>query len=214
MNRFQTHDIVRSDPAGIGTALVPEDRACLEMVEVRLQRAPFVVVRRAVSKNGMVPVGVRGEERSQRFAAWLTPDGACERITPESLRISGAVRDVAAFAALHELQQRWCSSDYLWGPTGSVGFELASGMMAVSASSDLDLVLRSDDRLSYNSLRAIADTSAGLACVVDIQMETPHGGFALQEYLNTGGRVLLRTGRGPVLVEDPWSVPDPEEMLP
>jgi phosphoribosyl-dephospho-CoA transferase len=41
-----------------------------------------------------------------------------------------------------------------------------------------------------------------------VQAETSVGAFALQEWMRTGGPVLLKTNCGPVLVDDPWSTLD------
>ena len=38
-----------------------------------LARVPWVVVRRARPQAGLIPVGVRGRARGERFAAWLAP---------------------------------------------------------------------------------------------------------------------------------------------
>jgi phosphoribosyl-dephospho-CoA transferase len=37
-----------------------------------------------------------------------------------------------------------------------------------------------------------------------MQVDTGHGGFALAEWAGNADRVLLKTGRGPLLVSDPW----------
>jgi phosphoribosyl-dephospho-CoA transferase len=37
-----------------------------------------------------------------------------------------------------------------------------------------------------------------------MQVDTGHGGFALAEWAGKADRILLKTGRGPVLVADPW----------
>ena len=44
-----------------------------EWVVQELRRAPWVVVRRASVREGLIPVGVRGAARCMRFAAWLPP---------------------------------------------------------------------------------------------------------------------------------------------
>ena len=41
-----------------------------EWVEYSLAKAPFVVVRRAVHRDKLIPIGVRGERRNQRFGAF------------------------------------------------------------------------------------------------------------------------------------------------
>jgi phosphoribosyl-dephospho-CoA transferase len=162
----------------------------------------------------MIPVGIRGMERSQRFAAWLDPRGIGYVMAPETLRATDEVRAMPVFAALRELERRMSSSPYPWGPTGSTGFELASGTPMVNPASDLDILLRSKTRLSHQDAQSIMDRCVDLTCAVDIQIETPHGAFALREFLNGDGRVLLRACGGPILVDDPWQLPALCKQLP
>ena len=49
----------------------------------------------------------------------------------------------------------------------------------------------------------LAALQAKAPCRLDIQVDTGAGGFALAEYVR-GGRVMLKTAHGPVLVADPW----------
>lgn len=206
MERFRAHDILGIDPRRIGEALVFEDDDSAALGTECLRRASFVVVRRARAKEGRIPVGVRGDDRSQRIAAWLDPCSVSEHIAPELLRLTESPRELPALTVLQALQQRWKTWDMAWGPTGSVGFEIATGVSTVKGTSDLDLVIRSVVRLSYDYLRRIADVGQDLPCAVDVQVETGYGGFALQEYLNSPTRVILRTIAGPVLVDDPWNL--------
>ena len=205
--KLQPHDLLRLDEARLKQIVVPEDAGCAEAVERCLRRTPFVVVRRVPMRDGMVAVGVRGESRSERFAAWVVMDGIREVRTPESLRSSGVVRDLPALAALREMERRWESSGWVWGPVGSVGFEIASGVQVVTGTSDLDMIVRADERMPFELLRKIGDGCCDLPCRADVQVETPWGGFALLEALQRPVRLLLRTCSGPMLVEDPWCEP-------
>jgi phosphoribosyl-dephospho-CoA transferase len=90
-----------------------------------------------------------------------------------------------------------------WGPTGSVGFELATGTAVVGPASDLDVVVRAPEPWSHVRARELADDLARLPVRVDTQLDTPSGAVALAEYAR-GGRVLLRTPDGPKLTNDPW----------
>ena len=115
------HDLLRIDPGRVTEMLTPVDPGQWQMIDGCLERAPFVVVRRACAGAGLIPVGIRGEERSQRFAAWLDPNGICEVIRPESLRRRDKSRELPVFAALRALDHRWLPSLPSWGPAGSVG---------------------------------------------------------------------------------------------
>src|SRR6266436_738111 len=54
-------------------------------VKHSLEQAPLVVVRRAEPLDGMIPVGVRGSLRNQRFGAYLAPKSVLRQIAPEQL---------------------------------------------------------------------------------------------------------------------------------
>jgi len=201
IQQLQPHDLLRIEGSRF---LVPADASSRAAIESCLRHAPFVVVRRALMKDGFVPVGIRGQDRAERYAAWLDPQGVCAVLKPEALRTSGKARNLAALAALRECEQRFRSLHHPWGPTGSTGFELASGIATVTETSDLDVLIHMMERPLDRELFAIADACNDLPCVFDLQIATPHGAFALREYRNGGSRLLLRTCSGPVLVIDPW----------
>jgi phosphoribosyl-dephospho-CoA transferase len=74
--------------------------------------------------------------------------------------------------------------------------------------SDLDLIVRAPSVVDVDALRFVAALLRDLEARVDVQVETSVGAFALQEWMRTGGPVLLKTNCGPVLVDDPWSTLD------
>jgi len=174
-----------------------------------LARVPWVVVRRARTQAGLIPVGVRGRARGERFAAWLAPDAVAARVTPEYLadarrwRHVPRARRVGSLRVLDAVDELCTSLGLAWGPTGSVGFELATGVAAAGAASDLDVVVRAPEPWSLENAREIAGDLARLPVRVDVQLDTPGGAVALAEY-SRGGRVLLRTPDGPSLTHDPW----------
>jgi phosphoribosyl-dephospho-CoA transferase len=110
----------------------------------------------------------------------------------------------APLRALAALAPRLRALGLAWGPTGGAGFFLASGLPVLREDSDLDLLVRSPAPLPRATVDALLAMQAGAGCRVDIQVDTGAGGFALSEYAQGRGRVLLKTGTGPVLVADPW----------
>ncbi len=181
-----------------------------------LQRAPWVVVRRAPFLGGLIPVGIRGESRVQRFAGWVSPDAVLEAVDPQTLarRRSWALADQARFAAIPALAaldaiekimaERGLGT--LWGPAGSVGFELASGRATATVRSDLDLVVAIDGpgspEVTAGNPCALWAALADLPVRVDVLLETPYGAVALQEYARSrteNGSFILRTTAGPRL---------------
>ncbi|NWB57124.1 malonate decarboxylase holo-ACP synthase [Pseudomonas sp. F8002] len=161
-----------------------------------------VVVRRANASPGQVAVGVRGRLREQRFAAVMPMAAVQRRVVPEDLRGVISPRDLPALQALAQLRPVLAGES--WGVTGSAGFELASGVEALHAKSDLDLILRTPERLERSDaedLLAILDTAV---CAVDLQLQTPFGAVALREWAGGSRRVLLKNAGGAQLVLDPW----------
>jgi phosphoribosyl-dephospho-CoA transferase len=174
-----------------------------------LARTPWVVVRRARTPAGLIGVGARGRTRAERFAALLAPDAVVARVTPEDLAAARGWRHmlrarwVGSLQVLDAVDELFASLGLGWGPTGSVGFELATGLAAAGAASDLDVVIRAPEPLPLENAREIADHLNRLPARVDAQLDTSSGAAALAEYAR-GGRVLLRTPEGPILTRDPW----------
>jgi phosphoribosyl-dephospho-CoA transferase len=188
-----------------------------------LTQAPLVV-RRAPAGPGYVAAGARGLQRNERCAGRVAQAGVARRVTPAMLaqevlrdddggRLAGAARALPCVAALLDLAPRLQDLGLDWGPVGGAGFWLASGLPVLRPSSDLDLLVRSPGPLSPGLLAALSALQPGAACRIDIQVDTGAGGFALGEYLREtprGGRVLLKTTHGPLLVRDPWQEQEQE----
>ena len=199
------HDLLR---LASGSVLCREGPAPA-WVTASLARAPWVVVRRARTPTGLIPVGVRGLTRGERFAALLASDVVAARVTPEDLAASRGwchtprARWVGPLQVLDAVDELFASLGVAWGPTGSVGFELATGVATAGTASDLDVVVRVLEPWTLEKAREIADDLARLPTRVDVQLDAPAGAVMLAEYAR-GGRVLLRTPDGPRLVYDPW----------
>lgn len=161
-----------------------------------------VVVRRAITEAGQVAVGVRGRLREQRYGAVMPVAAVQRRVVPEDLRQVISPRDLPALRALDQL--RPVLAQYHWGVSGSAGFELASGVEALHAMSDLDLILRTPEPLDRNAARALLAKLDTAPCAVDLQLQTPFGAVALREWAGGSRRVLLKTSSGAHLVPDPW----------
>jgi phosphoribosyl-dephospho-CoA transferase len=187
----------------------PEER-CPLWVEHSLREAPLVVVRRAKSFAEIIPVGVRGSLRNQRFAAFLAPVSIRRRITPEQLSATGGrlskarIQEIAGLKALAVIEEQLASFSLAYGPTGSIGFELASGLPTATSASDLDLLIRAPERLPIQLAQELVSIFSGRPCRVDAQLETPRGALSLAEYASGQRPLLLRQDGGPILVDDAW----------
>jgi phosphoribosyl-dephospho-CoA transferase len=174
-----------------------------------------VVVRRAPRPGSRLPAGIRGEQRSQRQAIHLEPAWVARAMAPEDLLAVGPRADRADLPALRTLAllagllPALLPAGVTWGPTGSVGFERATGWPAVTAASDLDLLLRCPEPVSQVTARAWLEACSGLPARCDCQLETGAGGVALAEWARGRGEVLVRTDAGPLLTSEPWAMPAP-----
>jgi phosphoribosyl-dephospho-CoA transferase len=193
-----------------GTGLSHE-KSVPTWVPTSLARAACVVVRRAHAPAGLIPVGVRGRTRAERFGALLALDAVAARVTPEDLVCARGwcnmvrARWIRSLRVLDAVDELFAALGLAWGPTGSVGFELATGVAAASTDSDLDVVIRAPEPLPLGNAREMADYLNRLPVRVDAQLEAPAGAVTLTDYVR-GGRVLLRTPDGPILTSDPWRV--------
>lgn len=170
-----------------------------------------VVVRRAPADSGWVAVGIRGSAREQRHATWMRVSEIRRLVSPQAVARAGRWRSHAqphwpALRALSQLAPRFDALGLAWGVTGSLGFELASGISAAHPDSDLDLSLRAPDQLSRAEARTLCVLLDAAPGRIDLQLETPCGAVALREWASEAPRVLLKTQNGPLLVSDPWQL--------
>ncbi len=199
------HDLIR----------IPSERAIPgprpAWVDAALREAPYVVVRRCAPVAGTIPVGVRGRGRSQRWATCLDEVEIVTRIAPEDLVRQGswqAHRRADGVPALRALPSvgAWAEErGWLWGPTGAVGFELASGWPATTAHSDLDILIRAPVPLARTEGQIILRELERLPVRIDVQLDTPAGLVALAEYARSGKGVMARGAAEVRIVEDPWA---------
>jgi phosphoribosyl-dephospho-CoA transferase len=188
---------------------LPEEPA---WVRHAFARAPFAVVRRVQARAGCVAIGLRGAVRSERYGTWAEAGDIDARFAPEDLadaRPSSERNTYPVFAALNHIRQAQSLSEWIWGPTGSAGFELATGLPTITQASDLDLLIRAPAPVPPSAARALLSelsahaTRAGIR--IDVQLDTPAGGLALAELASNPARVLVRGTTGPRLIADPWA---------
>lgn len=154
-------------------------------------------------QQALIPIGIRGQSRSHRAAAWLAKEDIIKIVTPEATignitQLDVSEQPLLALSILTQYQWPWD-----WGVTGGCGYSLASGQSYLRSSSDLDLLIRCPTEPSRDDFNLLLKLLPQLPCHVDIQLETPNGGCALLEWLR-GSKVLLKTNLGPKLVANPW----------
>ncbi|PRC94725.1 malonate decarboxylase holo-ACP synthase [Solimicrobium silvestre] len=177
-----------------------------------------VVVRRAPPSAGGVwlPVGLRGTARFERLPAMMRSDVVQDSVSPESLlaehdwqrHLQG--QDFPCVRALHSIAGALNALGLSCGPTGSVGFALATGASILRIDSDLDLLVRAPNTISNqqsDKLQHIKELVVSHQCRIDIQIDTGNGGFAFDEWARNPKKVLLKTATGPILTATPWISP-------
>jgi phosphoribosyl-dephospho-CoA transferase len=129
---------------------------------------------------------------------------------PDQLRLPLAEdsrRELQAFQSLSYLENHLVGLDMSWGPGGSVGYELASGVPAVRVDSDLDLIIVSHRKLDIAAAQDLWRVVSSAPGKVDTLVETPFSGFSLEEFVTTSPReILLRTSDGRIFGSNPWNL--------
>ena len=195
MPSARPHDLLRVT----GPTALPADAPAWALNA--LSDTPWVEVRRDRAPDGYLPVGVRGASRSERYGTLVAAADVLETAPPETLTdVPG--RNLPAIQALRGLRPVLDDAGLPWGPTGSVGFELATGHPAATSTSDLDLLVRiSDLRCALPALVSLDHAFDSVECRVDCQVETRCGAAALTELVDGRPEVMVRTADGPCLVD-------------
>lgn len=171
-----------------------------------------VVVRRA-SRQTLIPVGVRGKTRSERLAAWACKSSVIKSVTPRELVQSEHARaywqssELLSFQTLTDVDAICHAYGIEWGVTGSLGYELATGMPCAHQDSDIDMTIYLSEPVPMRTLTALNHQLDALPSKIDTQIETPLGAIALREWVLGLGEsnVLIKTDDGPLLTDNPWA---------
>lgn len=164
-----------------------------------------LIVRRDYDNQGLIPAGIRGHQRGHRHPVFIDRDCITKILTPEAVL---SYLDTVSFQehptvrALKKLRSFFWP--FQWGVGGSCGYSLATGQMWMRPNSDLDLIVRAPKRLERSEFDQWSKACQELGCRADTQVQTPTGGFALNEWLEHE-RVLVKTNHCPILLNDPWS---------
>lgn len=200
MSAPQAHDLLWGMPLGA----LPEQAP--DWAWQAIATGQPVVVRRAVTHEDQVAMGIRGAQRQQRLGC-VMPKAAIQRIVkPEQLIVVDAEQFPVIAEKVQPIAQVLQATEWTWGITGSTGFELATGLQVTHANSDLDILIRMPNELSKADAKALWDDLQQTSVRMDVQLQTPHGGVALADWANARHQVLLKRSQGAVLVDNPWMV--------
>ncbi|MCG2572671.1 malonate decarboxylase holo-ACP synthase [Acinetobacter sp. ME22] len=200
MSAPQAHDLLWGMPLGA----LPEQAP--DWAWQAIATGQPVVVRRAVTHEDQIAVGIRGAQRQQRLGC-VMPKVAIQRIVkPEQLIMVDAEQFPVIAEKVQPIAQVLQATEWTWGITGSTGFELATGLQVTHANSDLDILIRMPNELSKADAKALWDALQQTSVRMDVQLQTPCGGVALADWANARHQVLLKRAQGAVLVDNPWMV--------
>src|SRR5882757_3903073 len=103
MKRAEVHDLLQIDHASLNSECAAEP----SWVRQTMLNCPWVVVRRSQAASDFIAIGVRGENRSERWAASCEKTMVREILRPEDLllrdRNSNDVRRTPARRALQAM---------------------------------------------------------------------------------------------------------------
>lgn len=193
------HDIIRF--RDVGTIAFHE--GVPDWVKARPTSQHYAVVRRMKTTTQTVAIGLRGKGRSERIAGFINKAEIEEIITPRSL-VSGMAhyRDSRFRAVLSEVDTIVSPFGYEWGPTGSIGFELATGIPVTTATSDLDMTVYVPSGPDYQVLVQLYEQLEQCSLRIDTQIEFGQMGAALlTDIVKFKSGFLLRTSSGPLIAE-------------
>ena len=87
------------------------------------------------------------------------------------------------------------------------------GIDAATPDSDLDLILSMPQPISRPRAAELLNALPNVSVRIDVLMETPAGGVLMRDYASGASKLLLRTCVGPRLIEDPWAISSPTEIV-
>ena len=200
---FQPHDLLwvteLDDQNSLPEWFDPQD----------LQLRP-VVVRRESTPENSIAIGIRGLNRSQRHASYVKPESVFRVLTPEQIVHHNGwlkrreIHPLPHWKILSKVNEIMKKANLQWGITGSLGFELATGIETANEQSDIDLYIISQRPLKKLHCMDIALQFDQLDLRPDVQIETPYGAFAMSEWLVRKGSVMVKSKHGPYLTTTPW----------
>jgi len=185
--------------------------ACIEKLKDYTSLPPWVVnspeaanygvVRRMATSKDIVPIGLRGKTREQRAGTFIHKQEILRVITPESLiNQMDKHEQQIYYSSLRKIREEFLKLNLTWGPTGSVGFEIATSHKVTSTNSDIDISIYIKE-IDHHLLVEVNQFIDKLEFRIDAQVEIPQlGAFLLNDYVkHSESGFILRTPFGPQL---------------
>lgn len=206
MVTYNVHDLVFfSDVTDLTYA-----GSCPDWVATAVMRAPVGVIRRGQAPAGMLPVGIRGSNKSQRFGAYLPVTAVTDHLTSQEIRHFGRSnrqdKMLPIWQALDQINPYLDTHQYDWGLSGSAAYELVTGIPTVNQNSDLDFIAFNQEQLTPPKAQHLLDWLNSFGPHADVQIMRGQAGFSLEDYCYHHGQgVLVKSLQGPYLSADPWN---------
>jgi phosphoribosyl-dephospho-CoA transferase len=191
------------------------DKELPEWALESLNLSPFVVVGRGKLKQtdgkNYIPIGIRGDSREKRFGCFMLEENVEEVITPQYIVEQKLWGNSSWSLLLEQLErelEKW-DSKLVWGPTGSIGFELVTKHKVTSENSDLDIIIKPQKAFSVEAagmlLNILQEKSSEInPVIIDATIQTHKGWISLSEYAQGLGSYLIKTETGEELAQDIW----------
>lgn len=210
--KMEVHDIIKIDH--ISNAKF--DVSLPDWAQKSLETSPYGVIRRGKFKKiqgcHYVPIGIRGQSRDERWGCFMLMENCLAIISPEQIiaqkmHLKSSVRWNLMLEGINEAFKQW-DDKMVWGPTGSVGFELVTNQKVTNLKSDLDLIIKPKQPIDQEEARQMIDLLKARSntekTVIDANLKTDKGWVALTEYAAGAGTYLLKTENGEALVKNIW----------
>lgn len=197
-----------------GSDFISSEDSLPNWAQDSISQAKIAVVRRGPIKSNLIPVGLRGYERNQRLAGYLSKEKIVKQYHPwdfienkswKSLPMKR--QKMLPFQALSKIVPYL--KKYQWGISGSLAYEMATGVIMVKDNSehisDLDIIMTDKVQLNREEARTLLKQLNQFGIHADVQVVHGQNGFSLEEYAqNRDQRIMVKTAAGPILAGDPW----------
>lgn len=175
-------------------------------VKQKVARYPVAVVRRDVITD-KIAIGIRGDTKAQKFAAYITPDKITKYLSSVDVLklVKNHNSNVDLWKAISEIRSYLDKKNLNWGLSGSAAYELVTGIPTVTKNSDIDLIAFKQEKLSQVEAKSLLAYLNSFGLHADVQIMRGSAGFSLEEYAKSkNNEVLIKSNKGPYLSRTPW----------
>lgn len=147
-------------------------------------------------KKGDIPIGIslplRIDGQRIRFASWVNERDILRVITPFQVTNFSFCPSSPSLSALKMLMDAPFLNNQILGVWGANALEIITGLAYTDNKSDLDIIVRSQDRELLNKTnRLIESLEKKFLCRIDVELKLSNDyGISLKEFFQHGAYVL------------------------